>query len=197
MDKRLWIIDAGYLFNAQRSIGQGFRLDYLQLRRQIEQQAGIPFWRAYYLNSTPNPPTDGQDGFHTWLRSAPPGGPQLITKLYKLKRIRADKAYCDDCDGQIELECPMGRGHRIGNLQQKGVDVGIATLALVHRDRYDTLVLSSGDGDLLDTVEFLSEHGKRVELAVFAEGVSTDLQARADHVYWINDFAEDVRRQSR
>ena len=54
--------------------------------------------------------------------------------------------------------------------------------------------LSSGDADLLDAVEFLSEQGKRIELAVFSEGVSTELQARADQVYWINDFADEVGR---
>lgn len=67
--------------------------------------------------------------------------------------------------------------------------------ALIHRDRYETLLLSSGDGDLLDAVEFLSGHGKRIKLAVFSEGVSTELQARADHVHWINEFADEVRRE--
>jgi len=50
---------------------------------------------------------------------------------------------------------------------------------------------------LLDAVEFLSEQGKRIELAVFREGVSTDLQARADRIHWINDFANEVRRDPR
>ena len=67
----------------------------------------------------------------------------------------------------------------------------------LHRDRYETMLLSSGDGHLLDAIEFLTEHGKRFELAVFSEGVSTDLQARANRIYWINDFASDVRRDPR
>ncbi len=80
------------------------------------------------------------------------------------------------------------------NQQQKGVDVGIATLALIHRKKYDTLLLSSGDGDLLDAIEFLSELGNRIELLVFKYGVSTDLQSRADEILWVDDFAEEVRR---
>lgn len=189
---RLWLIDAGYLFNAQRSVEQAYHFDYLKLRRKLEESGSI--WRAYYLNSTPHPPTDAQDNFHTWLRSAPPRGPQMITKLYELKQVRADRAYCEDCQTKINLTCPNGASHHIGNQQQKGVDVAVATLALIHRDRYEALLLSSGDSDLLDAVEFLSEQGKRIELAVFSEGVSTDLQARADKVYWINDFADEVRR---
>lgn len=189
---RLWLIDAGYLFKAQRSGGAGYSFDYLKLRQKLTESG--PIWRAYYLNSTPHPPTDAQDSFHTWLRSAPPRGPQFITKLYGLKSIAADSAFCEQCQTKVSLTCPNGDDHSIANQQQKGVDVGIATLALIHRDRYDSLLLSSGDGDLLDAVEFLSEQGKRIELAVFSEGVSTDLQARADEVYWINDFADEVRR---
>lgn len=189
---RLWLIDAGYLFNAQRTVAPDYQFDYLKLRRRLEDSG--PIWRAYYLNSTPHPPTDAQDGFHSWLRCAPPRGPQLITKLYELKQVRADRAYCDICQTKVALTCPNGADHHLANQQQKGVDVGIATLALIHRELYDTLLLSSGDGDLLDAVEFLSEGGKRIELAVFTEGVSTDLQARADAVYWINDFAEEIRR---
>ena len=189
---KLWLIDAGYLFNAQRSVGATYKFDYLKLRNKLEENGEI--WRAYYLNSTPNPWTDEQDDFHNWLRSGPPQGPKLITKLYKLKLVRADRAYCEQCQTKVDLKCPQDDHHRIQNYQQKGVDVGIATLALIHRDRYETLLLSSGDGDLLDTVEFLSEQGKRIELAVFASGVSTELQARADTIYWINDFAEEVSR---
>lgn len=189
---RLWLIDVGYLFNAQRSCGHGYQFDYMKLRRKAEE-AG-PIWRAYYLNSTPHPPSDAQDAFHMWLRSGPPRGPQLITKLYELKQVHADHAYCEECATKVSLTCQNGAGHHISNQQQKGVDVGIATLALIHRERYDTLLLSSGDGDLLDAVEFLSEQGKRIELLVFTEGVSTDLQARTDQIHWINDFANEVRR---
>jgi len=189
---RLWLIDAGYLWNAQRSVAPGYQFDYLKLRRKLEESG--PLWRAYYLNSTPHPPADGQDAFHTWLRSAPPRGPQLITKLYELKPLRADRAWCEQCRTKVTLRCPNGPEHRISNQQQKGVDVGIATLALAHRERYETLLLSSGDGDLLDAVEYLSEHGKRIELAVFSDGVSTDLQARADRIHWIDEWADEVAR---
>jgi len=183
------------MFYNQATIRPTYQFDYAKLRRKLEQEGG-PFWRAYYLNSTPNPPSDAQDHFHTWLKSASPNGPKFIVKLYKLKQVKADEAYCKECQQKVSLACPNGSDHRLENQQQKGVDVGIASLALIHKDRYETLVLSSGDGDLLDAVEFLSEHeGKRIELAVFKSNVSTDLQSYADHIYWIDDFAEEVRRE--
>ncbi len=187
---RLWLIDAGYLLKAQSKVRLGYQFSYVKLRQRLEQDG--PLWRAYYLNSTPNPPSDQQDGFHIWLRSAPPRGPKIVTKLYKLRQIRADAPYCETCQAKVTVACPGGVGHRLHKQQQKGVDVGIATLALVHSDKYETLVLSSGDGDLLDAVEYLSEKGKRIELLVFRYGVSTDLQSRADRIYWIDDFADAV-----
>jgi len=193
--RRLWLIDAGHLFNAQRTVGQDYHFDYLKLRTKIEETKAI--WRAYYLNSTPNPPLDAQDLFHSWLRCGPPRGPKIIMQLHELKRVWADYAFCEECGKNVKLRCPNGNGHHIMNQQQKGVDVGIATLALIHREKYDALLLSSGDGDLLDAVEFLSELGKRIELLVFKYGVSTDLQSRTDEILWIDDFAEEVRRDEK
>jgi uncharacterized LabA/DUF88 family protein len=190
--RRLWLIDGAYLFNARQSVSPNYLYDYLKLRQRLEESGAL--WRAYYLNSTPDPSHDEQDSFHTWLRSGPPRGPKIITRLYPLRDVPADRAYCEQCASKVRLACPVGADHRILNKQQKGVDVGIATLALVHKDRYDGLILSSGDGDLVDMVEFLSESGKHIELLVFSEGVSTDLQARADVVHWINDFSDVVKR---
>jgi uncharacterized LabA/DUF88 family protein len=192
---RLWLIDAGYLLKAQSKVRPGYLFSYAKLRQRLEQDG--PLWRAYYLNSTPNPPSDQQDGFHSWLRTAPPKGPKIVTKLYKLRQLRADTPYCEICETKVTVRCPSGTAHKLHKQQQKGVDVGIATLALVHSDKYETLVLSSGDGDLLDAIEYLSEKGKRIELLVFRYGVSTDLQSRADHIYWIDDFADAVEQDKK
>ena len=190
-DRRLWLVDAGYLFNAQRSVGPAYQFDYLKLRQHLETNGEL--WRAYYLNSTPNPPTDAQDSFHSWLRSGPPRGPKLITQLYGLKTLSADRAYCQECGAKVGVRCATEVTHHLSNQVQKGVDVGLATVALAHADQYDTLLLSSGDADLLDAIEHLSERSKRIELVVFKDGVSTELQARADVIHWIDDFAEEVR----
>lgn len=73
--RRLWLIDAGYLLSARSSAGPNFQFSYLKLRAKLEADGSL--WRAYYLNSTPNPPSDAQSGFHTWLRSGPPNGPKI------------------------------------------------------------------------------------------------------------------------
>ena len=42
----LWIIDAGYLFRAQRCMGPEYRFDYLKLRQDLESELGPNFARS-------------------------------------------------------------------------------------------------------------------------------------------------------
>ena len=197
--KRLWLIDGAYLFSTQSSIGQGYNFDYLLLKNHLEQTVG-PLWRCYYLNAL-QPESDRNDGmqrFHSWLQSAPPSGPKIITKLYNLRDSDASHAYCRGCGTTVQLECPAAGYdsdmHSLSRRSQKGVDVGIASLALTHIDSYDVLMLSSGDGDLLDAIKFVSDSGKEIELAVFRSGVATELQSWADRIFWIDEFAHEIAR---
>lgn len=160
---------------------------------------GGPIWRAYYLNAMAHDRDNGggQDRFHTWLQSAPPSGPKIITRLYQLRDSEVSYAYCKECGISVNVECPRSHPadqHYLSRRVQKGVDVGLASLALTQLNSYDTLVLSSGDGDLLDAITYVSNFGKNVELAVFHSGVATELQSWADRIYWIDDFAMEVAR---
>lgn len=176
----MWLIDAAYLFNAQESVGAEYNFDYLKLRLRLEEDG--PIDSAWYLNSTQNPPTDNQSGFHAWLQTPLPGGPGLNVNLYKLK--------------QRDFECPHCE-RKFGLQMQKGVDVGLATLVVRGADQgeYDNLILSSGDGDLKDALAHASRKlGKRIELCVFRWGISPDLLNLADEIHWIDDFAKDVEK---
>ena len=180
-ERRLWLIDGSYLYKAQRAVEPNYQFDYKKLRDWLEQHGEV--FQAYYLNATPDPPTDAQNGFHTWLKSAPPRGPKLQVDLYKLKTVHGT---CDQC------------GEHWERWVQQGVDVGIATLALTLVDRYDTLVLSSGDGDFRKALEHVRNvRDKRLELLVFQSGVSTDLQSISDCIYWIDDFSDEVAKDVR
>ena len=200
--RRLWLIDASYLFNAQSSIRRGFRFDYLRLKNVLEREAG-PIWHSYYFNSVRHNGHDDQqpDRFHNWLQSAPPHGPKIITRLYGLKRTEMPHGFCADCRETINPECPNreadGQAHRLEREQQKGVDVGIATTALTLQAQYDVLLLSSGDSDLVDAINHLINNNKQFDLAVFSSGVSTELQARATNIYWLNAWANKIAREPR
>jgi uncharacterized LabA/DUF88 family protein len=186
VNRRLWLIDAGYLNKAFRSFDYQNQIDWVKLRNKLEEKE--PIWRVYYFDSG-----DGaQKGFYNWLSQAPPNGPKMITKIYELKNYHFYGATCERCDQKIV--CPTDSSHRLFVKQQKGVDVGIATIAIKHLNNYDTLILSSGDGDFFEMIECVSEANKRIELVVFANSVAPELQSRADNILLINDFADEVKK---
>lgn len=176
-DRTIWIIDAAYLMKAAPA-----RFDYLQLRNALEERLKRKFAEAYYVESTPNPASEPLEGFYTWLKSAPPRGPKLRVRLHRLK--------------PVHIECP-GCHVRFARDVQQGVDVAIATLIvkLSAQNQYDTLLLSAGDGDFEDAVQYVKEElHKEVWLAGFAGTVSADLQSYADEVIWLNELWPRFRK---
>ena len=175
--RTVWIIDAAYCMKAAPG-----RYDFLKLKENLERLNGSTFAESYYLNSTPNPPSDQQDAFHTWIKMAPPKGPRMRVQLYKLK--------------DMHCTCPQCH-HHFERTVQKGVDVGIATLIikLASQNRYDRLILLAGDGDFEDAIDYVkSELHKEIWIAGFPDSVSADLQSYSDHLIWISDFWSDIER---
>ena len=176
--KTVWIIDGAYLFN----FGKAQAFDYLKLKNEIERANGGPIYESYYLNSMPDPHNDGQNSFHTWLKSAPPKGPKLRVQLYQVKELHN---VCPHCRNSFERSV------------QKGVDVGITTLIikLAAQNVYDRLILSAGDGDFEDAISYVkSERHKEVWVHGSEASLSTDLQSYADHVLWLEDMLPAIRK---
>lgn len=177
--KTVWIVDGAYLMKAAPG-----RFDYVKLKTQLEAKNGEIFFESYYLNSTPNPPTDQQDAFHTWVKSAPPRGPKMRVQLYKLKDMHV---CCSNCSTEFDRQV------------QKGVDVGIATLTLklAAQDQYERLILAAGDGDFEDAINYVkSELHKEIWLSGFANSMSSDLQSYTDKVIWLDDIWDDIKKEN-
>jgi nijmegen breakage syndrome protein 1 len=80
---------------------------------------------------------------------------------------------------------------------QKGVDVGIATLMLklAAQNRYERLILAAGDGDFEDAISYIkSELHKEIWITGFDDSVSVDLQSYADHVVWLDNYINDIKK---
>ena len=175
--KTIWIVDAAYMKKAAPG-----HFDYLKLKNELEKQNRDKFFESYFLNSTPNPPTDQQDSFHTWLKTAPPRGPKMRVQLYKLKDVHLK---CPKCDHEFDRQV------------QKGVDVGITTLLLklATQNQYDRVILSAGDGDFEDAISYVkNELQKQIWISGFDESVSADLQSYADQVIWLNDCWNAIKK---
>ena len=67
-----------------------------------------------------------------------------------------------------------------GGLKKADWDVGITVDAIRIAPSVDTIILSSGDGDFLQLVEYLKNQGKRVEVIAFGKSASTKLKETAD-----------------
>ncbi len=175
MKRTIWINDGAYLFKASPE-----RFDYLKLKHELEKGAGATFVESYYFGAQ-SVSTSAQDSFNKWLKCAPPIGPKMILKLFSLKNTHIDCPHC-------------GVGY--DKQTQKGVDVGIVTmmLQLAAQNRYDQLVLTSGDGDFANAVEYIKQLGKSFCLAGFKDSVSPDLQCFADTMLWLDDVWENVRK---
>ena len=75
-----------------------------------------------------------------------------------------------------------------GGLKKADWDVGIAVDAIKTADSIDVSVLISGDGDYVPLVDYLKNHGKRVEVLAFGKSTSTKLRDAADEFI---DLGED------
>jgi len=173
-------VDGGYLFDFGKTRPNGF--DYLKLKNAIIKANGEPLYESYFLNSVPDQATEGHQGFMSWLKSAPPKGPQMRVQLYKIK--------------DLHLRCP-NCAHPFDRPVQKGVDVGIATLMikLAIQNVYDRLILSAGDGDFEDAISYIkSDLHKEIWVNGAQATLSTDLQSYADRVLWLDDMTGDIDR---
>lgn len=74
-----------------------------------------------------------------------------------------------------------------GGLKKADWDVGIAVDAIKTSDGVDVIVLLSGDGDYTPLVEYLKNHGKRVEVIAFGKSTSTRLKEVADEFLNLDD----------
>jgi len=70
-------------------------------------------------------------------------------------------------------------------------DVGIAVDAIRISPTVDTIILASGDGDFLQMVEYLKNHGKRVEVIAFGKATSAQLKEDADEFI---DMCKDTKK---
>ncbi|MCZ4500962.1 MAG: hypothetical protein JWQ74_3517, partial [Marmoricola sp.] len=160
--RTVWIVDGAYLYNYGRTRAGGF--DYLKLKNEIVRLNGGPIYESYYLNAALDPTAESQSGFHTWIKSAAPKGPQMRVQLYKLKDLHSR---CPSC------------GTNFDRYVQKGVDVAIATLLikLATQDVYDRVILSAGDGDFEAAIDHVkSDLRKEVWLHGAQPTLSVDLQ---------------------
>lgn len=77
-----------------------------------------------------------------------------------------------------------------GGLKKADWDVGIAVDAIKTSSSVDAIVLVSGDGDYVPLVEYLQNHGKRVEAMAFGKSTSSRLREAVDEFIDLEEEGE-------
>lgn len=67
-----------------------------------------------------------------------------------------------------------------GGMKKGDWDVGIAVDAIKISESVDVIILVSGDGDFVPLVEYLKNHGKKVEVAAFGKSSASELREESD-----------------
>ena len=172
--RHLLLIDGNYLFFSQK------RLDFLKFKKQLEHILQKKILESHYVENILDPAK--QQKFYAWLRSAEPHGPHFQVHLLPMRDVRVN---CDHCGKWITKPVVDGIEGKLGILMHK----------LSYQDKFDRLILVSGDAVHAETVRYLkNEEKRRVIVCGFEGAVSVDLQNAADFVIWIDRFYEDVKR---
>jgi uncharacterized LabA/DUF88 family protein len=114
-----------------------------------------------------NPDTVEGKGFNNWASSWLNRQPGIQVQCHPRHPKHSPK--CTVCHREI-TKCPHdGCGAQIAGTVEKGVDTAIVTdmIRLAWEDAYDIAVLTTSDADLVPSVRFLDQKGRKVVQAGF------------------------------
>jgi uncharacterized LabA/DUF88 family protein len=158
----IWLIDGAYLLKGSQG-----KIDMIALRRNLQKWANNTrhFDRIIFFNSMKKG-DEPQQAFHDWLTSN-----GFEVKLYGLKGMSVQ---CPRCEGCFKRQV------------QKGVDVGIATAILELSDQYTRLVLTAGDGDLIEAIRVVQSKFRQVYVNGFNGSMSGEFRKEANDLMILN-----------
>ena len=91
-----------------------------------------------------------------------------------------------------------------GSIVEKGVDVLLATDLVLNaaKNKFDTAIIVSGDGDFFPAIESVQAEGIRVEVAAFQSNISKETNKACDkliklHKFYFNNLWIPKRNRNR
>jgi len=191
-------IDGEYLFKVWHGLNRVDKLDYLKLRRMLEDtycdcSNGDRIEDAYYFNADQDPPTAKSNAYHSALSFPPPRGPGLRVKLYWLHK---KLLFWPQAMGGGPVLHPTS-GIQFEMTQQKAVDVGLAfhlMRSFGHR-KWKKLFLAAGDGDFHEAAQHLVEN-ENVDLFLIGTitSISDELKPYARDIIQLDIQANKLAR---
>jgi len=160
--------------------------------------------RFYTSNPEPDPDRGDQDvrRFEKQSKKERVLQTRLKWKVFS-KKTRAYPFFCPHCKwsgDQTQVICQKC-GKEIKKLENKGVDVALATDLLVYglsdtASSYDVAILVSGDNDFVPVIEKLKDRRPQVkiEIAQFSNAVGFPMRDVADKFYPLDEDADKIGR---
>ena len=172
MNTAAWLVDVGYVVKASEGL---FRLDYVRARRSVEERCGST--RAFLFN--------GYDVAY--------GIPAGLQAFYETMRQHGMEVRLQPMQsgapGAIDPGTQANRQRRVD------VDLGAHLVWQASLADVETLVVTTGDQDLIPAIEVVRERlHKRVVLFTYRRNVSHELVDLADD-WWL--FEDEEGRLAR
>ncbi|MFA5134862.1 MAG: NYN domain-containing protein [Patescibacteria group bacterium] len=126
------------------------------------------------------------------LKTAVDGRKLIRALAYVIKADNVDEQKFFEALGKQGFEVKMKDLQVFYGGNKKGDwDIGIAMDAIRLSTKLDVVVLVTGDGDFIQLVEYLKNHGQYVEVLTFSESASSQLIQHADK---FTDLSENRRK---
>lgn len=166
-------IDASNLWAAQKVKSRMFDFQKLKVFLNNKYEAKdikIFYYTAYPADGTRDYDLDGRHKFYTYLKK----GLGFVVRKKELKRIAIH----------------TNEGDRF---EEKGnMDVEMSIDALHHVNKYDIIVLFSGDSDFLALVNYLKRKEKKVYIYSSKNNVSEELRTGGDGYTDVLNITDDI-----
>lgn len=176
-------IDDGNVWSSYKSLGK--MLDYTKLKSFLEEkfdgvisEGNVFFYKAYPKAGTREYSLEPQQKFMTFLRR----GLGFRTRSKELKIILAR-----DKNGDLIHDQKTGKP---ATFEKGNFDVELAIDAIHFSEKYDILVLFSGDSDFLPLIRFLKSAGKKSFIFSTKSSVSSELRTGTDGYFDLADCPE-------
>lgn len=172
-------IDGAYVWKVYKE-----HIDYLKLRRHVEETLKDTVDEGYFFNADTDPPK--AEKLHNALTFPPPKGPGLRVKIYWLQK---KQLFWPKQLGGMPVVHPDDPTLQYELTSQKAVDVGLAyhLTRSYHKRKWTKLVLAAGDADFHEPVQNLVE-AENVDLYLVGSmrSISEDLRPYARGTFEID-----------
>ena len=181
IQERLMIfIDGENLFNAIRE--NNFKIDYQKLTHFLSK--GFNLIRVYYYTGVPT--------LKSWNKNKE-------TKKEFFSKLNKQIGFLESLEFNYNFHVitkPLVLDN--DKIKEKGIDVNIASDIIWHglSKNYDTLVLISGDKDLMDCLIRMKDNGRRVIVANFEGKISREMKKIADIYINLSEYLNELKLDS-